>query len=114
MDESKAIAPEGKAGAGIFMNGMTPNASVTNTSPRQRRTLIHSYRAACAFPIYFCETTIQAETYVRQARREPAVAALFITRDRYSQTTKKNSVTLRSAGPLPLKVRPTVATSGKP
>jgi ectoine hydroxylase-related dioxygenase (phytanoyl-CoA dioxygenase family) len=72
VDESKAIALEGKAGTVIFMNGMTPHASVTNTSQRPRRTLIVSYRAADAFPVYFGETTLRAETYVRQVRGEPA------------------------------------------
>jgi ectoine hydroxylase-related dioxygenase (phytanoyl-CoA dioxygenase family) len=81
VDESQAVALEGKAGAAIFMNGMTPHASVTNISPRPRRTLILSYRAADAFPIYFGETTIRAETYVRQARGEPAPAARFTLRE---------------------------------
>jgi phytanoyl-CoA hydroxylase len=77
VDESKAIALEGKAGTVIFMNGMTPHASVTNHSQRPRRTLILSYRAADAFPVYFGETTVRAETYVRQVRGEPAPAARF-------------------------------------
>jgi phytanoyl-CoA hydroxylase len=75
VDESQAVALEGKAGAAILMNGMTPHASVTNTSHRPRRTLILSYRAADAFPIYFGETTARAETYVRHVRGEPAPAA---------------------------------------
>jgi ectoine hydroxylase-related dioxygenase (phytanoyl-CoA dioxygenase family) len=77
IDESKAIALEGSAGSVIFMNGMTPHASVTNTSPRPRRTLILSYRAADAFPIYFGETTVRAETFVRQVLGEPARTARF-------------------------------------
>jgi phytanoyl-CoA hydroxylase len=81
VDESQAVALEGKAGAAIFMNGMTPHASVINISPRPRRTLILSYRAADAFPIYFGETTIRAETYVRQSRGEPAPAARFTLRE---------------------------------
>ena len=52
VDESKAIALEGKRGTAIFMNAMTPHASAPNTSSRPRRTLILSYRAADAFPIY--------------------------------------------------------------
>jgi ectoine hydroxylase-related dioxygenase (phytanoyl-CoA dioxygenase family) len=75
VDESNTIALEGNAGAVIFMNGMTPHASVTNTSQRPRRTLILSYRAADAFPIYFGDTTVRAETYVRQVRGEPAPTA---------------------------------------
>jgi phytanoyl-CoA hydroxylase len=77
LDESGAIPLEGKAGSAIFMHAMTPHASVTNTSSRSRRTLILSYRAADAFPIYFGETTGEMETYTRLVRGKPAHSARF-------------------------------------
>jgi phytanoyl-CoA hydroxylase len=68
VDESKAVPLEGKAGAAIFLHGMTPHASTTNASARPRRTLILSYRAADAFPIYCGRMTIKTESHVRQVR----------------------------------------------
>jgi ectoine hydroxylase-related dioxygenase (phytanoyl-CoA dioxygenase family) len=68
VDESQAVPIEGKAGTAIFMHGMTPHASTTNLSPRARRTLILSYRAADAFPIYCGGMTVKIESHVRHVR----------------------------------------------
>jgi len=68
MDESQAIAIEGKPGTAIFMHAMAPHASTTNSSARPRRTLILSYRAADAFPIYFGEMTVKSESHARRIR----------------------------------------------
>lgn len=72
VDESRAVALEGPAGTAIFMHGMTPHASAPNTSTKPRRTLILSYRAADAFPIYVGESTGTAEIYARLVRGEQA------------------------------------------
>lgn len=77
VDESKAILLEGAAGTAIFMNGMTPHASAPNTSSRPRRTLILSYRAADAFPIYVEGMTPNQEVHARQVCGERARAARF-------------------------------------
>src|SRR5215813_3074202 len=58
VDTSKAVNIEGPAGTAIFLHGMTPHASAPNTSARPRRTLILSYRAADAYPVYLGETTL--------------------------------------------------------
>jgi phytanoyl-CoA hydroxylase len=80
VDESAAVALEGKAGDVIFMHCMTPHASITNTSTRPRRTLILSYRAADAFPIHLGETTLAAEKFVRHVRgHQPQVARFSMT-----------------------------------
>ena len=63
VDSSEAVLVEGKAGTAIFMHCMTPHASVTNRSDHPRRTLILSYRAADAFPIYYGEMTSHVETH---------------------------------------------------
>jgi phytanoyl-CoA hydroxylase len=68
VDESEAIPLEGRAGTAIFMHCLTPHASVVNTSDRPRRTLILSYRATDAFPIYAGEVTYEAEAHVRLVR----------------------------------------------
>jgi phytanoyl-CoA hydroxylase len=70
VDDSRAVAIEGKAGTAIFLHGMTPHASAPNTSQRARRTLIMGYRAADAYPIYVGETTLHAESHVRHVRGE--------------------------------------------
>jgi ectoine hydroxylase-related dioxygenase (phytanoyl-CoA dioxygenase family) len=77
VEESQAIRLEGKAGTAIFMHGMTPHASATNSSARPRRTLILSYRAADAFPIYFGEMAHQFEAHVRHVRGERLNVARF-------------------------------------
>jgi hypothetical protein len=79
VDASKAVAIEGPAGSAIFLHGMTPHSSAPNTSPHARRTLILSYRAADAFPIYLGETTLHAESHVRLARGEQLSQARFGT-----------------------------------
>jgi len=70
LDPSKAVFLEGKAGTAIFMHGRTPHSSSPNTSKEPRRTLILSYRAADAFPIYIGEQTKEAEAHVRHVRGE--------------------------------------------
>ena len=75
IDEATAVDVEGGAGTAIFMNAMTPHASALNTSVKPRRTLILSYRAADAFPIYTGEMTVATEVRVRLVRgRQPARA----------------------------------------
>jgi len=59
VDDSRPVAIEGRAGTAIFMHGMTPHASTVNSSMHPRRTLILSYHAADAFPIYFGEMTVK-------------------------------------------------------
>ena len=77
IDESRAVPLEGKAGTAIFMHCMTPHASVTNRSNRPRRTLILSYRAADAFPIYSGDVTVELERATRLVRGKPAESARF-------------------------------------
>ena len=77
VDESKAVSLEAKAGAAIFMHAMTPHASAPNTSAKPRRTLILSYRAADAFPIYLGEMTAGTESHVRRVRGAQLNVARF-------------------------------------
>jgi phytanoyl-CoA hydroxylase len=77
VDESRAVPIEGRAGTAIFMHCMTPHSSTTNTSMRPRCTLILSYRAADAFPIYYGEMTAQNELHARLVRGELASVARF-------------------------------------
>jgi phytanoyl-CoA hydroxylase len=77
VDDSRAVPVEGRAGAAIFMHAMTPHASVTNTSTRPRRTLILSYRAADAYPIYVAEMTAGSEAHARLVRGEQPLTARF-------------------------------------
>ena len=77
VDGSKAVAIEGRAGTAIFLHGMTPHASAPNKSPYPRRTLILSYRAADAYPVYLGDTTVHAESHVRLARGERLTRARF-------------------------------------
>jgi ectoine hydroxylase-related dioxygenase (phytanoyl-CoA dioxygenase family) len=77
VDGSKAVAIEGRAGTAIFLHGMTPHASAPNTSAHARRTLILSYRAADAYPVYLGETTVHAESHVRLVRGEQLSRARF-------------------------------------
>lgn len=76
LDESQAVALEGKAGTGIFMHAMTPHASVTNLSDRPRRTVILSYRAADAIPLFTGDTN-ELEGFTRLVRGKPAESARF-------------------------------------
>ncbi len=77
VDTSGAAYLEGKAGSAIFMHCMTPHASTTNTSSLPRRTLILSYRAADAFPIYVGQVTVEAEAHVRLVRGQHLNVARF-------------------------------------
>ncbi len=77
VEESDAVPLEAPAGAAIFMNAMTPHSSVTNTSSEPRRTLILSYRAADAFPVYTGEMTHLTEQHSRIVRGNPALQARF-------------------------------------
>lgn len=81
VDTSKAVDIEGPAGTAIFLHGMTPHASAPNTSARSRRTLILSYRAADAYPVYLGETTLHAESHVRLVRGEQSAVARFGARE---------------------------------
>jgi phytanoyl-CoA hydroxylase len=76
LDESQAVPLEGKAGTGIFMHAMTPHASVTNLSDRPRRTVILSYRAADAIPLFTGDTN-ELEGFTRLVRGKPAESARF-------------------------------------
>ena len=77
VDTSLGVPVEGKAGSAIFMHAMTPHASTTNTSNRWRRTLILSYRAADAFPIYCGASTKNIEMHSRHVWGKPAAVARF-------------------------------------
>jgi hypothetical protein len=77
VDESAAIDLPGKAGSAIFLHGMTPHASVQNRSGKPRRTLIISYRAADAFPIFIDNRTLATEEFTRLVRGERAHVARF-------------------------------------
>ena len=91
VDSSKAVLVEGISGTAVFMHCMTPHTSTTNLSNRPRRTLILSYRAADAFPIFCGDMTNNAEAHVRLVRgRQPPVARFTMTEfpiPRYKQKT---------------------------
>jgi ectoine hydroxylase-related dioxygenase (phytanoyl-CoA dioxygenase family) len=77
VDNSRAVPIVGRAGTAIFMNCLVPHASATNTSNRPRRTLILSYRAADAFPVYAGEATVKGELHVRLVRGVRSAKARF-------------------------------------
>lgn len=77
VDPSLAVPIPGPAGAAIFMHAMTPHASIANVSDKPRRTLILSYRAADAFPIYTGEMTYKTEANARLVRGRIPHAARF-------------------------------------
>jgi len=79
VDDSRPVAIEGRAGTAIFMHGMTPHASTVNSSMHPRRTLILSYHAADAFPIYFGEMTVKNEMHARLVRGEQPSVPRFST-----------------------------------
>ncbi len=81
MDASEATLVEGKAGSAIFMHCMTPHASIANRSQRDRRTLILSYRAADAYPLYHGEMTLRIESNARLVRGERAQTARFTMKE---------------------------------
>ena len=94
VDSSEAVLAEGKAGTAIFMHCMTPHASITNRSNRSRRTLILSYRAADAFPIYYGEMTSHVETHTRLVRGHRAQMARFTMKEFPVPYYKEKSVSL--------------------
>ena len=77
VDESLAIPVPGPAGTVIFMHAMTPHTSIANTSDSPRRTLILSYRAANAIPIYVGEMTHKTEVHARLVRGQFPQEARF-------------------------------------
>jgi ectoine hydroxylase-related dioxygenase (phytanoyl-CoA dioxygenase family) len=77
VNTSKAVFLEGKAGTTIFMHCMTPHSSAPNKSANARRTLILSYRAADAFPIYVGPNTDDSEANIRLVRGERLQTARF-------------------------------------
>lgn len=77
VDQSLAVPIPGAAGTVIFMHAMTPHASIANVSDKPRRTLILSYRAADAFPIYTGEMTYKTEANARLVRGRFAHTARF-------------------------------------
>jgi hypothetical protein len=77
VNASKAIFVEGKSGTAIFMHCMMPHSSAPNRSANARRTLILSYRAADAFPIFVGPNTNDSEAPVRLVRGERLLSARF-------------------------------------
>jgi phytanoyl-CoA hydroxylase len=77
VDQAQAVPLEGAAGTVIFMHAMTPHASIANTTQEPRRTLILSYRAADAFPVYVGPMTQKNETYSKLVRGQRPNAARF-------------------------------------
>jgi phytanoyl-CoA hydroxylase len=71
VDEAQSVFLEGSPGTAVFMSGMTPHSSAPNGSLEPRRTLILSYRAADAFPIYMGDQTKEFEAHVRHVRGKP-------------------------------------------
>lgn len=94
VDGSNAALVEGRAGTAIFMHCMTPHASTTNRSNRFRRTLILSYRAADAFPIYYGEMTNHVEAHTRLVRGHRAQVARFTMTEFPVPQYKEKSVSL--------------------
>jgi ectoine hydroxylase-related dioxygenase (phytanoyl-CoA dioxygenase family) len=92
VDESKAVPIEAEAGTAIFMHCLAVHSSAPNHSFHPRRTLILSYRAADAFPIYVPEMTILNDKYARHVRGEQITAARFTMNSypipRYPRQTK--------------------------
>ncbi len=81
VDGSLAVPVEGRAGTAIFMHCMAPHASAPNRSDRPRRTLILSYRAADAYPIYFGETTVHSAECTRLVRGKLSAVARFTMKE---------------------------------
>jgi phytanoyl-CoA hydroxylase len=77
VDESTAKNITGEAGTAIFMHGLAPHASAPNASTRNRRTLILSYRAADAYPIYNGPMTQKHDLHARLVRGERPAMARF-------------------------------------
>jgi phytanoyl-CoA hydroxylase len=77
VPESQAVSIEGNGGTAIFMHGMAPHSSAPNRSLRPRRTLILSYRAADAYPVYLGEETVRSEANARLVRGPAQPVARF-------------------------------------
>lgn len=77
IDENAAEDMVGPAGTAIFMHAMTPHASAQNLGDRPRRTLIISYRAADALPVYVGERTPDTEVFTHLVRGETARTVRF-------------------------------------
>ncbi len=75
--ESKAVSISGEAGTAIFLHALAPHASAPNSSTRNRRTLILSYRAADAYPIYNGPMTQKHDLHARLVRGERPAMARF-------------------------------------
>lgn len=73
----KPIPLEAPAGSVIFMHCILPHSSLPNRSPNPRRTLIYSYRAADAYPIYYSESVVKFERRVRLVRGKMSPTARF-------------------------------------
>lgn len=73
----KPVPLEGPAGSAIFMHCVLPHSSLPNRSPKARRTLIYSYRAADAYPIYYSESVVNFEKRVRLVRGKLSDTARF-------------------------------------
>ena len=81
----------GKAGTVIFMNCMTPHASNLNESPHPRRTLIVSYRAADAYPIFIKNREDSPEKYARLVKGHEVPVARF-TMDEFPIPKYKDNI----------------------
>jgi phytanoyl-CoA hydroxylase len=92
IDPPRAVSLEAPAGSAILMHSLTPHASAPNTSTTPRRTLILSYRAADAFPVYVGEMTVLGESHTRHVRGIPPTQARFsgeaVPVPRYPQQVK--------------------------
>jgi len=77
FDASGAVDLAGKCGTAIFLHCMTPHASRPNRAQKWRRTLILSYRATDAIPVYSGEMTRKGDTYLRLVRGQDSHVARF-------------------------------------
>jgi hypothetical protein len=73
----KPIPLEAPAGSVIFMHCILPHSSMQNRSPKSRRTLIYSFRAADSYPIYYNESVVDFEKKVRLVRGKMSPTARF-------------------------------------
>ncbi|HYF51116.1 MAG TPA: phytanoyl-CoA dioxygenase family protein [Planctomycetota bacterium] len=64
----KPVPLAAPAGSVIFMHCVLPHSSLPNRSEKSRRTLIYSYRAADAFPIFYSPSVVEFESKVRLVR----------------------------------------------
>jgi len=73
----KPVPLAAKAGSVIFMHCILPHSSLPNRSTQSRRTLIYSYRAADAYPIYYSPSVAEFEKRVRLVRGTMSPTARF-------------------------------------